>query len=206
MSQRLVIATRNLGKVAEFKRILEFPGLNVLDLSTFPEAPEVQETADTYAGNALLKAQAIAAHTGLPALADDSGLEVDALGGAPGVKSARFAGAQTGFELKLPKLLECLANVPEEKRTARFRCVLCWVNPQANLESPFFTEGLVEGHIAHEPRGQHGFGYDPVFVPQGFQRTMAELEPHQKDALSHRGRALQKMLTFLQERGVENPT
>lgn len=198
MTKTVVLATRNLGKVTEFRRILTVPNLRLLDLSAFADAPDVAETADTYAGNALLKARAIASHSKLPALADDSGLEVDALGGAPGIKSARFAGEHAGFDIKLPKLLELLANVPDEQRTARFRCVLCLVDPSGPHTEPIFTEGCVEGRIATQPKGSAGFGYDPVFVPEGLQHTMAELAQADKDRLSHRGQALRKMAAFLQ--------
>jgi len=197
MRQTIVLATRNQGKLVEFTRMLNVAKLRLLDLNAYPDAPDVAETADSYAGNALLKARAIALHCNLPALADDSGLEVDALDGAPGIKSARFAGEHAGFDIKLSRLLELLANVPEPKRTARFRCVLCLVDPQTPHTEPILTEGCVEGRISTQSKGTGGFGYDPVFVPAGLQHTMAELSQADKDHLSHRGQALRKMAAFL---------
>ena len=202
MIQTVVLATRNPGKVAEFRRILKVPNLTLLDLSAFPDAPEVAETADSYAGNALLKARAIASYCKLPALADDSGLEVDALGGAPGVKSARFAGEHAGFDIKLPKLLELMKAVPDEKRTARFRCALCLVDPRAPYAEAMHTEGCVEGRLVSQPQGMGGFGYDPVFVPASQHQTMAELSQDDKDRLSHRGQALRKMAAFIQRHPI----
>ncbi|MCB9666747.1 MAG: RdgB/HAM1 family non-canonical purine NTP pyrophosphatase [Myxococcales bacterium] len=194
---RIVIATHNPGKLAEFQRILRHVPITLDDLRGFPKAPKMVEDADSYHGNALLKAQAIAAHTGLPALADDSGLEVDALDGAPGIKSARFGGEHAGFDIKLPSLLALLKDVPIARRGACFRCALCLVDPQQNSGAPIFTEGCLLGYISAEPRGKQGFGYDPVFVPTGSDRTLAELSRAEKDQLSHRGQALRKLLAFL---------
>jgi XTP/dITP diphosphohydrolase len=140
----------------------------------------------------------VAAATGLPALADDSGLEVDALGGAPGVRSARFAGEGATDEANNRLLLERLATVPAAQRTARFRCVLAFADPAGPLgERLHLEEGACEGHIAEAPRGQGGFGYDPLFVPQGMARSMAEVPPELKDSLSHRGQATRNMRRFL---------
>lgn len=185
MTRRLVLATGNPGKVRELRRIL-----GDLDVELVPRselglrAPE--ETGATFAANALLKARAAATATGLPALADDSGLEVDALGGAPGVQSARYAGPDADDRANLRRLLEELAGVPRTERTARFVAVAALVAPDGRA----WTErGTMEGRIAERPRGEGGFGYDPVFVAEGHTGTNAELAPGEKDAASHRGRA-----------------
>ncbi|MCK6529127.1 XTP/dITP diphosphatase [Myxococcota bacterium] len=181
---RVLLATRNPGKVRELRALLAGEGIEVLSAGDVPGAPDVPETGATFRENALLKAHALAA-PGLLAVADDSGLEVDALGGAPGVRSARYAGEPKDDARNSRRLLDELEGVPDEGRAARFRCALALV---ADGQEAVF-EGTCEGRIAREPRGVGGFGYDPVFLPDGGTRTMAELSDAEKNAISHRGRA-----------------
>jgi XTP/dITP diphosphohydrolase len=154
------------------------------------EPPEVEETGDTFLANALLKARAYAAWSGLAAVADDSGLEVDALGGAPGVRSARYAGPGASDQANLDKLLAALAGVPPERRTARFRCAAVLVDPG---RGEWHAEAAWEGRVLEAPRGSGGFGYDPVFLPDGWDRTSAEVDQATKDAASHRGKAFRAL-------------
>lgn len=184
---KIVLATRNRKKVEEIRRVMEGKGISFLSLDDFPECPEVVEDRDTFEGNAGKKAEAVAAFCGLPALADDSGLAVDALGGAPGVYSARYAGPDATDQENFNKVLEGLAGVVGEKRSARFECVLAFAAPG---EETRYHAGRVEGVIATIPQGENGFGYDPVFKPEGGERTFAQMAAHEKDAMSHRGRAL----------------
>jgi XTP/dITP diphosphohydrolase len=195
---KLVIASRNDHKIREIQQI--FVGVAVTWV-THREAtwPDVEETGDTYLANALLKARTVLDATGLPALADDSGIEVDALGGAPGVRSARFAGEHATDAQNLQLLLDRLQGVPEAERTARYRCVAVCAFPGGDTIT---AEGTCEGRVIEQPRGRGGFGYDPAFVPAGETRTMAELGPEEKDAISHRGRAFRA----LRERLVERPS
>jgi XTP/dITP diphosphohydrolase len=181
---KLVLATRNPGKIAELRRILG--DIDVVGLEKFPGAPDVPETELTFAGNALLKARAIAAHTGLPAVADDSGLCVDALNGMPGVFSARWAGRHGDDRANIDLLLGQLSEVAEPHRGARFVCAAAVVWPSGEEE---IVEGVMDGTLTYAPRGTNGFGYDPIFVPEGDTRTNAELAPEEKDAISHRGKA-----------------
>lgn len=188
MSQRLVLATRNLGKIEEFRRILEgHPEIELVGLDSYPDMPEVEETADSFEGNALLKARAVARFTGCPAIADDSGLCVDALDGAPGIYSARFAGEHGNDKANNVKLLEELSSVPDHLRTAHFVCVAAFADPDGD---EFFERAHFEGEIVHEEQGENGFGYDPLFRPMGESRTSAQMSAEEKDALSHRGKAL----------------
>ncbi|MBX3285260.1 MAG: RdgB/HAM1 family non-canonical purine NTP pyrophosphatase [Actinobacteria bacterium] len=190
---RAVLASANPKKVAEIREILG----GALDLVPRPpEVPDVVEDAPTFVGNARLKASALVAATGLAALADDSGIEVDALGGAPGVWSARYAGEGATDEDNVAKLLAALADRPDPAdRTARFRCVLVLQQPDG---TEVVADGAVEGRIATGPRGSGGFGYDPVFVPaEGDGRTFGEMDPAEKHAMSHRGRALAALLAAL---------
>jgi XTP/dITP diphosphohydrolase len=184
----LLVATHNPGKLEEFRRLVgsgEFRLVGACELAL----PEVVEDGETFEANAIRKAQHLATLSGRITIADDSGLEVDALGGAPGVWSARFAGS-AGPEANVRKLLAALEGVPPERRTARFRCVLAVADPAGPLGGEvLLAVGTCEGRIAVAPRGHGGFGYDPVFIPEGEERTMAELSPEAKDALSHRGRA-----------------
>jgi XTP/dITP diphosphohydrolase len=191
---RAVLASANPKKVAEIHEILA----GALDLvARPPEVPEVVEDAPTFVGNARLKASALVAATGLAALADDSGIEVDALDGAPGVHSARYAGPDASDQDNVDKLLAALADRPDPAaRTARFHCVLVLQHPDGR---ELVVDGTVEGHVAAEPRGSGGFGYDPVFVPtEGDGRTFGEMDPAEKHALSHRGRALAALLVALE--------
>jgi XTP/dITP diphosphohydrolase len=185
---KVVLATRNQGKIVELRRILD--GIDVVGLEEYPDAPDVPETELTFQGNALLKARAIAAHTGLPAVADDSGLCVDALNGMPGVFSARWAGRHGDDEANIDLLLSQLSDVAPELRGARFVCVAAIAWPSGEEET---VEGQLTGHIIGERRGTHGFGYDPIFVPDDETRTTAELSPEQKDAISHRGKAFRAL-------------
>ncbi|WP_027355730.1 XTP/dITP diphosphatase [Desulfofundulus thermocisternus] len=191
---KLVLATRNPGKVRELSQLLSPLGYEVLSLEHFPGVPEVVEDGATFRDNAVKKATAVARHTGQLALADDSGLEVDYLGGAPGVHSARFAGEGHDDRANNEKLLRLLAGVPPEKRTARFRCVVAVATPEGKV---FTTEGTCEGVIAEEPRGEGGFGYDPLFYVPSCGKTFAELDPEVKNRISHRGRALALMREIL---------
>jgi XTP/dITP diphosphohydrolase len=196
-SSRVVLATRNAHKVAELTRILADAGATVTlaGLDEFPGAPEVAETGLTFADNALLKARAIAEHTGLPAVADDSGLAVDALHGMPGVFSARWAGKHGDDRTNLELVLGQLADV--EERGAQFVCVAALVIPGATSASPAGREwtvtGVMHGALTREPRGTNGFGYDPIFVPVGMETTTAELSPQAKNEISHRGRAFRAL-------------
>jgi XTP/dITP diphosphohydrolase len=192
---RIVLATGNPKKLAELQRILE--GLEVeLVPMTDLGIEGAEETGETFRDNALIKARAVAAETGSPALADDSGLEVDALNGEPGVRSARYAGEDGDDEANNDKLMRELAGLPEEMRTARFVCTVALVAPDGR---EWVTRGEMSGHITDEPHGEHGFGYDPYFVPDGLEVTSAELEPEEKDVLSHRGEALRQMRPNVEE-------
>jgi len=185
----LVLASRNKKKIEELKAILADMPVRILSLADFPEIPETPETGNTFAENAELKAQAAAEATGRIALADDSGLEVDALNGQPGVLSNRFAGPGASDQDKYMRILELLQGVPDEKRTARFRAAIAIALPNGPVTT---VEGSCEGRIAQEPRGDHGFGYDPIFYLPHLNKMMAELLPEEKNAISHRAKALQK--------------
>lgn len=189
---QVVLASSNRGKLKEIQALLAPLHVRVLP-QTALAVPEVEETCPTFVENALLKARNAARFTGLPALADDSGLEVEALGGAPGVYSARYAGPHADDAANVAKLLEALAGFSLEERGARFRCVLVFLR-HALDPSPLIAEGTWEGVIAEEPRGEGGFGYDPVFYLPPLKRTAAELTPQGKNALSHRGQALRQLL------------
>ncbi len=194
---KLLIASNNPGKVREYEELLAAEALP-LEL-TFPAQEgldlDVVESGATLEENAILKAQAYASASGLPTLADDSGLEVDALGGAPGVRSARYAGPGTGDADRYRKLLAAMEGVPPQGRAARFRCVVAVALPGGCLET---AEGRCEGHIGYEPRGEHGFGYDPVFVVDGAGgKSMAELQPEVKNRISHRARAFKAAVPIL---------
>jgi XTP/dITP diphosphohydrolase len=189
---RLVLATRNPGKLAELRRILAAAGVSaaVTDLDDVPGMPEVAETGRSFTENALLKARAVAAFTGLPAVADDSGLCVDALNGMPGVLSARWAGSHGDDEANLRLLLAQLADVPAGERGAQFVCVAALVLPSGGEH---LVEGTVRGQLTRSPRGGNGFGYDPIFVPDGFEVTTAQMSGGEKDKISHRGKALRAL-------------
>ena len=192
----IVLATRNKKKVEEIRRITAGLPITVLSLDDFPGCPETVEDRDTFEGNAVKKALEVAVCTGKPALADDSGLEVDALGGAPGVYSARYApDAEGGNDPRnYQKLLIDLKNISPTDRSARFVCCLALAFPEGRIMTFF---GLSEGRIGFASQGKMGFGYDPVFLPSGFDRTFAEMTAAEKDSLSHRGKAIEKLAEFL---------
>jgi XTP/dITP diphosphohydrolase len=190
----LVVATRNPGKLREIRHLLEGAGIAVLGLDAFPDLPEVIEDGATFAENAARKAETVARLTGRPCLADDSGLTVEALGGAPGVQSARYAGVQGDDAANNRRLLQELAAVPDDRRQAAFCCVMALCRP--GVPTAFFT-GRVSGRILREPRGAGGFGYDPLFLVDDHDRTMAELPLDEKNRISHRGQALRQMAAVL---------
>jgi XTP/dITP diphosphohydrolase len=193
---RLVVASRNEHKIKEIQAILADQPWQVLTAHDFPGFPEVVEDGSTLEANAIKKAKEIAAFTGCLALADDTGLEVDALGGKPGVHSARFAGPKATYEENNRKLLRLLEGVPPEERTARFRCVIAIAEPDGNVH---VVEGKCEGLIGFAAKGEGGFGYDPLFIVDGLEKTFAELSPEEKNRVSHRGRALQLAAELLAE-------
>lgn len=193
---RVVLATRNRHKVDELTRLLAAPGVRFEDLGLHPEAPIVIEDGATFRDNAAKKARAVAAATGRLAIADDSGLEVDALDGAPGVRSARYAGEGASDAANRAKLLKALEHEDDHDRAARFRCVIAIASPSGRTR---FAEGSCEGRILHEERGGGGFGYDALFLPVGETRTFAELSDAEKDALSHRGIAARAAARALAE-------
>lgn len=195
MSQELLIATRNRGKVAEFARLIDGLPVVTRDLAEFSEAGEAEETGATFEENATLKARFYAGETGLMTLADDSGLEVDALGGAPGVYSARYAGPEATDAERNALLLRELSEAGAAERRARFVCVLALVEPSVGTVRLF--RGVCEGGIAFRPSGEGGFGYDPLFIPEGYDRTFGELPADVKNSISHRARALRLAKEYL---------
>lgn len=186
---RIILATGNEGKRAELERILAGLDVELVAMTTLG-LEGAEETGDTFTANALLKARAVVEATGEPAIADDSGLEVDALNGEPGVWSARYAGVDADDAANNEKLMAELAGLPDEMRTARFVCVAALVTPDGH---EWTVRGEVAGRITDEPHGEHGFGYDPYFVPDGLSVTTAELPPEEKDLISHRGKAFRAM-------------
>lgn len=198
MSVRLVLASRNKHKIIEMRRILTELGLDIELVGTdeFPDLPDVEETGNSFAANALLKAREVCEHTGLPAIGDDSGLSVDALNGMPGIYSARWAGTHGRDEDNLNLLIAQLAHVPANRRGAAFHCAVAVATPEGDER---IVEGIVEGSLIGVPRGANGFGYDPIFVPTGYQITTAEMSDEAKDAISHRGRALRAIAPVLME-------
>ncbi|MEA4882512.1 MAG: XTP/dITP diphosphatase [Clostridia bacterium] len=196
--RRLVIATRNRGKLREIAELLRSSGLDVsvCSLDEYPEAPEVEETGATFPENAAIKARSAAEHANELALADDSGLVVDALGGAPGVMSARYAGPGASDQTRYERLLREMEHVPDGLRTARFVCAVAVAVPHGRVA---IVEGSVEGVIEREPRGEGGFGYDPVFFLPELGATFGELDSKAKNAISHRARALTKSIPLLRE-------
>jgi len=203
---KIILATHNPGKLAELRRILVASrvDVDVADLSEYPDMPEVAETGSTFEANALLKARGVAAHTGLPAVADDSGLCVDALNGMPGVLSARWSGRHGDDEANLRLLLAQLADVPADRRAAHFACAAALVLPSGAEQ---VTEGIVHGWLTDAPRGTNGFGYDPIFVPGPASLpaaslttaglTTAQMPAEEKDAISHRGKALRALAPII---------
>ncbi|MDE3227644.1 MAG: RdgB/HAM1 family non-canonical purine NTP pyrophosphatase [Acidobacteriota bacterium] len=190
MSHKLVLATRNQGKIVEFRRILDAlaPGaIELIGVDQFPDLVDVEETGSTFEENSLLKARYTCQATGLPAIADDSGLCVDALNGDPGIFSARWAGSHGNDQANLEKVLDQLKDVADEKRTAHFMCVASLVLPDGREQ---VAEGRFEGHILHAPVGENGFGYDPIFQPLGLSISSAQMSAEEKDLVSHRGKSL----------------
>ena len=195
--KEIVLATRNEKKIEELKRITKDIGIELLTLNEFPGCPDVAEDGTTFEENAVKKARAVAAYTGKTALADDSGLEVFALHGAPGVLSARFAGKDADDRKNVEKLLTEMRSVPMDKRGARFVCCIALALTDGSIQTFY---GYAEGTIGAEPKGLQGFGYDPVFYPKGHRRTFAEMSDDEKDAMSHRGEALREVHEFLRTR------
>lgn len=198
MTSHIVLASNNAGKVREINQLLSGSGLDVVPQSEL-EVPEIEETGLTFIENAIIKARNAARHTGLPAIADDSGLEVDALNGAPGIYSARYAGRGASDRENLLKLLDDLRNVPEQARSARFQCLLVYMR-HAQDPTPMIFQGTWEGRILSEPRGENGFGYDPVFYVPTEKCSSAELPAETKNRISHRGQALTKLVASLTQR------
>ncbi|NLW17768.1 MAG: XTP/dITP diphosphatase [Firmicutes bacterium] len=194
MQRAIVLASRNQGKIKEFRALLAPLGLQLISLLDLPDVPDIVEDGDTFFANARLKAETVCKATGLPTLADDSGLVVHYLGGAPGVHSARFAWPEKGDGANNAKLLRILADVPEYKRQAHFTAVIALAMPDSETQ---FATGRCFGLIANEPRGEQGFGYDPLFYIPELGKTMAEIEPTIKNQLSHRAKAMRHMLLLL---------
>jgi XTP/dITP diphosphohydrolase len=193
MSHTLVLATRNQGKITEFRRILDelAPGqIELIGVDQFPDLVDVDETGSTFEENSLLKSRYTCAATGLPAIADDSGLCVDFLNGDPGIFSARWAGNHGNDQANIEKLLEQLKDVPDNKRTAHFTCIASLVMPDGREQ---IAEGRFEGHILHAPVGENGFGYDPIFQPLGLSISSAQMSAQEKDLVSHRGKSLRSI-------------
>jgi len=198
VSVQLVLATRNAKKLAELDRLLAGAGLDVeiLGSDAFGDLPEIEETGSTFAENSLIKARAVSTHTGLIAIADDSGLCVDALDGQPGIYSARWAGEGATDESNLDLVLEQIRDVEPAHRTAHFACAAALVLPSGE---EYVVHGQVNGVLLTQRRGEGGFGYDPIFLPDGFDATTAEMTPEQKDAISHRGQAMRALVPVIQE-------
>ncbi|MCY8848039.1 XTP/dITP diphosphatase [Bacillus inaquosorum] len=190
-----IIATHNPGKVKEFKEILEPKGYDVKSLAEIGFTEEIKETGHTFEENAILKAEAVAKAVNKMVIADDSGLSIDNLGGRPGVYSARYAGEQKDDQANIDKVLSELKGIEKEQRTARFRCALAVSIPGEETKT---VEGHVEGYIAEEPRGEYGFGYDPIFIVKDKDKTMAELTSDEKNKISHRADALKKLAKLLE--------
>lgn len=199
MSQTIVVATHNPKKVIELNRILETTHINVhvVTLSEFPNAPEPAETENSFEGNALLKARSACSHTGHIAVADDSGLCVNALNGMPGIFSARWSGANENVDQRnLELVLAQISDVPDVRRGAQFVCAMAAVFPDGR---EFTVRGVMEGRLNRIPIGENGFGYDPIFIPDGLEVTSAQLLPAEKDAISHRGKAIRELVIALQK-------
>jgi XTP/dITP diphosphohydrolase len=191
---KIVLASRNKRKVEEIKRMFSGFDIEFLTMNEFPDCPEVEEDGKTFRANAIKKAVNIAKNTGCPAIADDSGLEVFALGGEPGVLSARYAGVNSDDQNNVRKLLREMRNVKNSDRQARFSCCIALAFPDGRHKT---FSGSIRGMIGYRQKGAEGFGYDPVFYPHGHHRTFAEMKGDEKDALSHRGRALRKLHKYL---------
>ena len=191
---KLVLATHNIHKQEEMNALLADMGIVIVGLDAYPQIGDIEETGTTLIENSFIKARTVHELTGLPSLADDTGLEVDALDGAPGVYSARYAGKNPSFEDNMNKLLTELQGLPKDRRTARFRTIISFVDGSREL----FSEGIVEGIITLNTKGEDGFGYDPIFQPEGQDLTFAEMTQNEKNKISHRGRALIKMRKLLE--------
>ncbi len=196
MKRQIVLATRNRGKIRELQALMKDFGIEVLSVADMEGVPEVEEDGTTFLENSLKKAREISTATGIMALADDSGLVVDALNGAPGVYSARYAGDDATDEQNYLKLLDEMKDIPDGERTARFKCVMVLCHPSGQWIS---AEGACEGIISRKPIGSQGFGYDPVFFVPKLGRSMAQLSSEEKNAISHRGNALKKLREMLPE-------
>ncbi len=194
---KIVLATGNLDKIRELRHALDGLAIEILTRDDFPGIPETIEDGATLDANALKKARELCEATGLPAVADDTGLEVDALNGEPGVYSSRFAGPGATYADNVNLLLKRMEGVPEKARRAQFRCVIALVEPAG---AEILVEGVCEGRILTEARGDEGFGYDPIFLVPSFGRTFAEMSVAEKDGISHRGRAMARMRRLLEER------
>ncbi|MBO6214360.1 MAG: XTP/dITP diphosphatase [Lachnospiraceae bacterium] len=198
--KKIILATGNANKVREASEILGELGLPVISMKEAGISSDPEETGETFEENALIKARAIAPMAeGAIILADDSGLEIDALGGEPGVYSARYLGEDTPYEEKNAALIERLSGVPKEKRTARFVCAIACVLPDKSSE---VVRGTIEGYIGWEPKGENGFGYDPIFYVDEYGCSTAEMSPEQKNAISHRGNALRAMREILKDKNL----
>lgn len=197
---QIVLATHNRGKMKEMSSILAHLPVNLLTLDDFPQIGEIPETGETLKENAFIKAETVHQKTGLPALADDTGLEVDALDGAPGVHSSRYDGETATFEDNCRKMLQEMDGIPSEERTARFHTVIAFVSDSGNE----WTEGMVEGRILEKKQGDGGFGYDPLFYYPPLKKTFAELNSEQKNNISHRGKALRNFCRILEKRILTN--
>jgi XTP/dITP diphosphohydrolase len=195
---KLLLASRNAKKLDELRRILApaLPGVEVVGLDDVPAYDEIPESGDTFVENALIKAREGHRHTGLPTVADDSGLAVEALNGMPGVLSARWAGSHGDDDANLRLVLDQVGHVPDDRLGAAFACAVAYVTDEAEI----VTEGRMPGQLVRTPRGTNGFGYDPIFVPTGYNRTSAELSVADKDAISHRGQALRALAEQLADR------
>jgi len=193
----IVLATRNKKKIEEIKRITAGMAISIFTLDDFLGCPDVEEDGTTFEENAIKKAVTVARYTGKPALADDSGLEVYALSGSPGTLSARYAGEEANDEKNIEKLLYEMRLIVGEKRKARFICCIAIALPTGSVNTFY---GYSEGRIGKEPKGFNGFGYDPIFYPDGYSRTFAEMNDEEKDAISHRGRALSEVQRYLREK------
>lgn len=196
MKKKLLIATKNEHKIKELHEIIDSPEIELMTCNDFPDYPDIEETGNTFEENALIKARSMAELTGMITAADDSGLEIDFLGGLPGVISARFAGPGAGFSERNKKVLGLLENVPYEKRTARFVCVAALAWPSGKYE---LFKGVCEGMINFVPSGENGFGYDPIFFIPSMNCTMAELSSDVKNSISHRGLAFEKLIKFFND-------
>ena len=196
---KLVLATTNSDKVKEIRAVLQVSGLELISLDAYPRFRPAVESGSTFEENARLKAESVRDSTGLPALADDSGLEVDALGGLPGVRSSRFAGEHADYASNNLRLQAVLRGLPPDDRGGRFVCVACLAYPGGEI---FCARGVLEGRIVEEPRGHSGFGYDPLFLVAGYGRTLAEVGPDVKNRISHRAKALEQIRDHLAQRGL----